>query len=104
MPGAKCWDCTTETYELAAECDGETLMVMLDTASRNFRHEFTAEKGLKEFHSVADMFEVIQEPNICTVDSEAGALCFKYEKVMGKKKWEESFLIKLDEMKIETLF
>ena len=79
-------------------------MVMLDTASQNFRHAFTAEKGLKEFHSVMDMFELIQEADICTVDSETGALCFKYEKVMGKKKWEESFRIKLDEMKIETLF
>ena len=51
-----------------------------------------------------DMFEAIQEPQICTVDSETGTLGFKYEKMMGKKKWEESFQIKLDEMKIETLF
>ena len=79
-------------------------MVMLDTASQSFRHEFTAEKGLKEFPSVMDMFEAIQEPQTCTVDSEAGTLGFKYEKVMGQKKWEESFQIKLDEMKIETLF
>jgi hypothetical protein len=79
-------------------------MVMLDTASRSFQHEFTEATGLKEFHSVMSMFEAIQEPQICTVDSEAGTLGFKYEKVMGKKKWEESFQIKLDEMKIETLF
>ena len=64
---------------------------MLNTTTQNFRHEFTTQKGLQEFNSVTDMFEMMQNPEFCTIDWETGTFHFKYEKVMGKKKWWESF-------------
>ena len=87
MRGAKLWERITNEYELTAECDGLDLLIMLDTPQplhrkgKNFRRLFSMSEDkfrLKEFRSVNDLFEEIQNEKVCTVDPQNGLLRFTF--------------------------
>ena len=71
IPNSDVWESCTENYELTLQYNRNTLLVMLDTAHRNFREQFDdyENNGFSSvFLSVKDIFEKAQNSKMCRVD------------------------------------